>query len=112
MGLLEEPAVHQHIYMCYIFFRIFVYSLQGQFAYNPATQGLSPYTLRTACNIMHIATGLISACLYSNIGIKVAYVEVLQEFLHFPPLTSVKGKVLWIQSACESDLQPTFPEAQ
>ena len=84
------------IYMCYIFFGIFVYSFQGQFAYNPATQGLSPYTLRTACNVMHIATGLISACLYSNIGIKVAYVEVLQEFLHFPPLTSVKGKILWM----------------
>ena len=30
-----------------------------------------------------------------NIGIKVLYVEVLQEFFHFSPLTSKRGKWLW-----------------
>ena len=45
---------------------------------------------------MLVITGLIAAALYGNIGIKVAYVEVLQELLHAPPLTTMRGKVLWI----------------
>lgn len=43
-----------------------------------------------------MVTGLIAACLYGNIGIKVAYVEVFQELLHAPPLTTRAGKILWI----------------
>jgi len=84
------------IYVCYMFFGIFVYSYQGQYAYNPVMQGLSPFAWQTATNIMNLVTGLIAAALYGNIGIKVMYVEVLQEFLHFPPLTSRKGKYLWV----------------
>ena len=44
---------------------------------------------------MNIITGLIAAALYGNIGIKVAYVEVLQELLGAPPLTTKAGKFLW-----------------
>lgn len=84
------------IYVVYMFFGIFVYSYQGQFAYNPVMQGLSPYGWQTACNIMNIITGLIAAALYGNIGIKVAYVEVLQELLHAPALTTKAGKLLWV----------------
>lgn len=59
-------------------------------------QGLSPYKWQTACNIMNIITGLIAAALYGNIGIKVAYVEVFQELLGAPPLTTKRGKILWV----------------
>ena len=84
------------IYVVYMFFGLFMYSYQGQFAYNPAMQGLSPYGWQTACNIMNIISGLIAAALYGNIGIKVAYVEVLQELFHAPPLTTKGGKWLWV----------------
>ncbi|TVY42532.1 N amino acid transport system protein [Lachnellula subtilissima] len=84
------------IYVCYMFFGIFVYSYQGQYTYNPAPQSLSPYAWQTATNIMNIITGLIAAALYGNIGIKVAYVEVFQELLNAPPLTSTAGKWLWV----------------
>jgi hypothetical protein len=84
------------IYVVYLFFGVFVYSYQGQFAFNPVMQGLSPYNWQTATNIMNIITGLIAACLYGNIGIKVAYVEVFQELLHAPPLTTKAGKFLWV----------------
>jgi hypothetical protein len=84
------------IYVCYMFFGLFVYSYQGQYAFNPVMQGLSPYAWQTATNIMNLVTGLIAAALYGNIGIKVMYVEVLQEFAHFPPLTSTRGKFLWM----------------
>lgn len=84
------------IYVCYMFFGIFVYSYQGQYAFNPVMQGLSPYAWQTATNIMNVVTGLIAAVLYGNIGIKVAYVEVFQELFGAPPLTSRSGKVLWV----------------
>ena len=84
------------IYVVYLFFGVFVYSYQGQYAFNPVMQGLSPYNWQTATNIMNIITGLIAACLYGNIGIKVAYVEVFQELLHAPPLTTKAGKFLWV----------------
>lgn len=74
------------IYTVYMFFGIFVYSYQGQFTYNPVSQGLSPYNWQTATNIMNLVTGLIAAALYGNIGIKVAYSEVFVEILHFPQL--------------------------
>jgi amino acid permease len=83
------------IYVVYMFFGLFVYSFQGQYAFNPVMQGLSPYSWQTATNIMNLITGLIAAALYGNIGIKVLYVEVFQEILNFPPLTVSRGKILW-----------------
>ena len=58
-------------------------------------QGLSPYSWQTATNIMNLVTGLIAAALYGNIGMKVLYVEVLEEVFRFPPLTASRGKTLW-----------------
>ncbi|KAB5585646.1 transmembrane amino acid transporter family protein [Coniochaeta sp. 2T2.1] len=84
------------IYVVYMFFGIFVYSYQGQFTFNPVMQGLSPYGWQTACNIMNLFTGLIAAALYGNIGLKVLYVDVLQEVCGLPPLTVQKGKLLWL----------------
>ena len=84
------------IYVVYMFFGLFVYSYQGQYAYNPVMQGLSPYNWQTACNIMNLFTGLIAAALYGNIGIKVVYLEVFQELLNAPSLTTRSGKLIWI----------------
>lgn len=58
-------------------------------------QGLSPYGWQTATNILNLVTGLIAAALYGNIGLKVLYVDVLQEVFNFPPLTVQRGKFLW-----------------
>jgi hypothetical protein len=84
------------IYVVYMFFGIFVYSYQGQYAYNPVMQGLSPYNYQTAANICYIITGLIAAALYGNIGIKVIYTNVFQELFNAPPLTIRMGKILWV----------------
>ncbi|KAI1866753.1 uncharacterized protein JN550_007606 [Neoarthrinium moseri] len=87
------------IYAVYIFFGVFVYSYQGQFAYNPSVQGSSYwvalYSAQTAANILAIITALIAAVLYSNIGLKVVYIEVFHELLGFPDLTVRKGKIWW-----------------
>lgn len=73
-----------------------MYSYQGQFAFNPAMQGLSPYNWQTATNVMFLFSALIASCLYGNIGIKVMYNNVFQELLGAPALTTKKGKWLWV----------------
>ncbi|KAI3541723.1 transmembrane amino acid transporter [Colletotrichum abscissum] len=83
------------IYVCYLVFGLYVYSFQGQYAFNPAMQSLSPYWWQTATNILGLVTGLIAAGLYGNIGMKVLYVELLQEIFGAPPLTESAGKMLW-----------------
>ncbi len=83
------------IYIIYIFFGMFMYSFQGQFAFIPAMQGLSPYAFQTATNALYLVGGLIASTLYSNIGFKVIYMDIFQEVFHFPPLTERKGKIAW-----------------
>lgn len=83
------------IFCCYIFFGAFVYGYQGQYAYNPAYQGIDPYAWVTTANVLAVVTGLIAACLYGNIGIKVLYSNVGREFLNFPPLETKKGKIIF-----------------
>ncbi|KAM7187541.1 Transmembrane amino acid transporter domain containing protein [Rhypophila sp. PSN 637] len=83
------------IYCVYLFFGIFVYSYQGQYTFNPAHQGLSIYGWQTAGNIILLVSSSIAASLYGNIGLKVLYIDVLQEVFNFPPLTATRGKYLW-----------------
>lgn len=86
------------IYCVYLFFGIFVYSYQGQFAFNPVMQGLSPYGFQTATNVLNVISSLIAAALYGNIGFKVIYIDVLQNLLGCPPLTARRGKFIWAAS--------------
>lgn len=84
------------IYVCYLIFGLVLYSQQGQFVYNPANQGLSPYAWQTVTNAINLASGIIAALLYGNIGIKVIYQNIVQDLFHGPPLTTKKGKMFWI----------------
>ncbi|KAI0846056.1 transmembrane amino acid transporter protein-domain-containing protein [Daldinia vernicosa] len=83
------------IYGMYMFFGIFMYSYQGQYTYNPAVQGIAAYGIQTAGNILSLVSNLIAAVLYSNIGLKVVYIEVFHELLGFPELTTRTGKIWW-----------------
>ncbi|PHH59624.1 hypothetical protein CDD81_2809 [Ophiocordyceps australis] len=82
----------------YVIFGAYVYSYQGQFAFNPIMQGLSPYAWQTAANVMYIFPCLISAALYGNICLKIIYSQLLQDVFGFPPLTERSGKVAWAAS--------------
>lgn len=83
------------IYAAYMLFGIFMYSYQGQYVYNPAVQGIAVYGMQTAGNLLNIISNLIAAVLYSNIGLKVVYIEVFHELLGFPDLTTKMGKIWW-----------------
>jgi hypothetical protein len=84
------------IYICYLMFGLVLYSQQGQFVYNPANQGLSVYSWQTVTNVINLVSGIIAAVLYGNIGIKVIYQNIVQDLFSGPPLTSTRGKMLWI----------------
>lgn len=83
------------IYILYIGFGIVMYSYQGQFALNPAMQGLSPYRWQSVANALNIGSGLVAATLYSNVGLKIFYADVLRELFHAPALHSTRGKLFW-----------------
>ncbi len=75
-----------------------VYSAQGQYAFNPAYQGIpnSAYQWQTLGNAISFISGLIAALLYGNIGVKVFYSAVLRDVFHLPPLDKKAGKWLWV----------------
>jgi hypothetical protein len=65
------------IYSVYLIYGCYVYYFQGQYAYQISYQGLSIYGFQAAADMLAALSGLIAAGLYSNIGIKVFYNNVL-----------------------------------
>jgi hypothetical protein len=84
------------IFACYIFYGGFIYGYQGQYSVNPSYQGVSPYAWQTFGNTLAVISALIAAGLYGNIGIKVLYNNLFVDLFSAPPLTSRKGKILWV----------------
>lgn len=79
----------------YILFGAFVYSNYGQYSIGNIVNVIQPVTLQTANNVLSLITGWIACLLYFNIGLKTVYVEVFQDLLHFPDITTRKGRWLW-----------------
>ncbi|CZS88641.1 related to neutral amino acid permease [Rhynchosporium graminicola] len=84
------------IYIVYVFYGCFIYAFQGQYSVNPSYQGVAPYAWQTVGNVVSFISALIAAGLYGNIGVKVLYNNLFIDFFHAPPLTSKKGKMLWV----------------
>lgn len=52
-------------------------------------------SLQVTGNVFALLTALIACFLYFNIGLKTVYLEVGQEILGLPPITTTKGKYFW-----------------
>lgn len=89
-------AAQAFIYVVYMVYGLFMYYYQGQYVVNPSYLGVSGYTLQTVGNSLAMASALIAAGLYGNIGIKVLYNNILVEVFRAPPLTSRAGKIAWV----------------
>lgn len=83
------------IYVCYMFYGLFMYGYQGQYSINPSYLGISKYSIQTAGNAFAMATALIAASLYGNIGVKVIYHNILVEWFNAPSITSRGGKIFF-----------------
>lgn len=84
------------IFTVYIVYGLFVYSFQGQFTLPVAFQGVSRASWQTVGNILSLISGVIAGGLYGNIGLKILYVNVVEDFFKGPPLLSRRGRVAWM----------------
>jgi len=83
------------IFVIYFFYGLYVYSFQGQFTLPVAFQGVSHYSWQTVGNVLSLVSGIIAGGLYGNIGLKIVYVNVIEDVFHGPPLLSFKGRLAW-----------------
>jgi hypothetical protein len=92
---------------------IYVYSFQGQFTLPVAFQGVSHYSWQTVGNVLSLISGIIAGGLYGNIGkdgnrnqsrrlhsnhdtgLKIVYVNIIEDMFNGPPLLSLKGRFAW-----------------
>ncbi|KAJ6610198.1 oligopeptide transporter protein [Mycena sp. CBHHK59/15] len=83
------------IFSAYLLYGTFVYSQQGQFTLALAYQGVSKYAWQTVGNETSDMRRILAAGLYGNIGIKVVYHNVVEDWYHGPPLMSPRGRFIW-----------------
>ncbi|KAF8905255.1 transmembrane amino acid transporter protein-domain-containing protein [Gymnopilus junonius] len=88
------------IFVAYLMYGCFVYAFQGQFTLPLAFQGVSKFAWQTLGNVLALITGIIAAGLYGNIGIKVIYINIVEDWLHGPRLMSHKGRIIWTILVC------------
>lgn len=84
------------IFVAYLLYGLFVYSYQGQYTLGIAYQGVSKYSWQTVGNVLGLVTGIIAAGLYGNIGIKIAYYNIVEDMLGGPSLMSRTGHIIWV----------------
>ena len=96
MDFLKAFSIAQAlIFTIYVFYGLYVYSFQGQFTLAVAFQGVSKYSWQTVGNVLSLISSLIAGGLYGNIGLKILYVNVVEQFLRGPPLLTTKGRLCW-----------------
>ncbi|GAA94041.1 uncharacterized protein L969DRAFT_44800 [Mixia osmundae IAM 14324] len=83
------------IAVVYVVFGEVVYAKQGQYVVNPANMGIANYAWQTVTNVISLISGVIAACLYGNIGVKLIYHNILETMLAFPSPSTSRGKLLW-----------------
>ncbi|KAJ7281484.1 transmembrane amino acid transporter protein-domain-containing protein [Mycena rebaudengoi] len=111
-GMILAQAL---IFSAYLVYGTFVYSQQGQFTLPLAYQGVSRYAWQTVGNVFALITGtltsymnsfnimeigIIAAGLYGNIGIKVVYHSIVEDWYKGPSLLSSRGRYIWSGLVC------------
>jgi len=88
-------AAQLFIYFFYMFYGLFLYGYQGQYVVNPSYVGIGGYNIQTAGNSFAMASAVIAAALYGNIGVKVLYNNIFVEFFSAPQLNTKSGRFAW-----------------
>ncbi|CBQ73453.1 related to neutral amino acid permease [Sporisorium reilianum SRZ2] len=91
-GMISAQALICTVYLVYA---NVVYYYQGQYVLGQSYNGIAKYVFQTICNMLAILSGTIAAALYGNVGLKVAYVNMVQNVFRGPALSSPKGRVIW-----------------
>ncbi|KAH9484608.1 N amino acid transport system protein [Psilocybe cubensis] len=88
------------IFVAYVMYGAYVYAFQGQFSLPLAFQGVSKHSWQTLGNVLALISGIIAAGLYGNIGIKVVYINIIEDWFKGPRLMTPKGRVIWTILVC------------
>jgi len=88
------------IFTAYLMYGAYIYAFQGQFTLPLAYQGVSKHSWQTLGNVLSLITGIIAAGLYGNIGIKVVYINIIEDWMHGPRLMTPKGRIIWTILVC------------
>lgn len=96
MQFLRSFSVAQAlIFIIYVFYGLYVYSFQGQFTLPVAYQGVSHRSWQVVGNVLQLVATVIAGGLYGNVGLKIFYVNVIEDLFKGPPLITRKGRIVW-----------------
>lgn len=96
MDFLKAFSIAQAlIFTVYLVYGLYVYSFQGQFTLPVAFQGVSRHSWQTVGNVLNLISGMIAGGLYGNIGLKIFYVNVVEDVFRGPLLLSSRGRWAW-----------------
>lgn len=83
------------IYVVYVVYACVVYSGAGQYSLSIGYQIMHRGGALTFCNIASIITAVIAAAIYGNVGLKVSYINVVEDLCHGPSVYSRGGRLIW-----------------
>lgn len=83
-------------YLTYMVFGLLCYSRQGQYSSILPNLNFDNQSLIIANNVIFLITTVVTATLFSNIGVKAFYEIVLRPYLKAPPLFSQPGRWYWM----------------
>lgn len=83
------------IYVVYVIYACVMYSGAGQYALSIGYQIMAEGGALTFCNIASIITAVVAAAVYANVGLKVSYVNIVEDICHGPAIYSRAGRVVW-----------------
>lgn len=87
-------------YSLYMLFGLFVYSFQGQYTNILPTVNIDSILFQGLTNILGLICVTIIAVMYSHVGCKVFYRNVLRGYFKAPSLTAAKSTGYWSAVVC------------
>jgi len=79
----------------YLLYGPFVYAFQGQFTTPFAFIPVNMVSWRILGRALFLITGILAAGLYGNIGIKILYINIIEDLLKGPRLLTPQGRIIW-----------------
>lgn len=94
------------IYFIYMFYGLFMYGYQGQYVVNPSYLGIGKYSIQTAGNSFAMASALIAAALYGNIGVKGTHLSPFPQRINWSNAAILSQSFITTSSSSSSAPRP------
>lgn len=88
------------IYVVYVVYACVVADAAGQYSLSIGYQIMATGNALTYCNVASIITAIVAAAIYGNVGIKVSYINIVEDICRGPSVYSRGGRVVWLVWSC------------